>query len=412
MSFLPAAGTPARHALYVLLTCLLMSMAARGTLDSYAVFLLPISREFGWERTAVSGVYSVSFLVIGSIGPVVGFLFDRFGPLRLYCGGLALGLTALLVAAQTQHLWHLYLSLGLLRGLGVACLGSVPSAGLLSRWYRERLNTALALANASGALGMMVFAPLAQTLIDQIGWRHAYVVLALVFVLLTPFLLLVHRIRAVDGHPEYRRAGARGDGSPATRSLGVAQALRLPAFWGLPFTFAMTGLGMYAVVLQTPAFLNEIGYTPQEAARAFGTVGLLAPLGMVGFGWFGDRFGRRIAVLVSYACTMAGIACLIPLSQGPSWFWLPLFVLFFGGSFGSRGPAITAIAASIFRGPAFGRIFGLVTIGMGIGGGAGAFVGGLLHDLTGGYLAGQVFALFAVACGALPFLVVRALARA
>jgi len=410
MPRLPAAGSPGRHALYVLLTCLLMTMVGRGMLEAYAVFLLPISQSFGWERTAVSGVYSVAFLVIGTSGPLVGLLFDRWGPLRLYALGLACAVAALVIAAHAQSLWHLYLSLGLLLGVATAATGQVPSAAMLSRWYRGRLNTALSLNNASGAMGILLLAPASQSLIDGIGWRQAYLVLVSVFVLLVPLLLLVHRTRAGEGHPEYRRPPVRPDGSAAA-SVGVRQALRMPAFWALPYTFAVTGLGMYSVTLQTPAFLIEVGYSPATAAQAFGLVGLMAPIGMLAFGWLGDRIGRRRAMLLSYGFTLAGIGCLMMLAAGPSALWLAGFVLLFGCSFGSRGPAVSAIAANIFRGPSFGRIFGFVTIGAGIGGGGGAFAGGFWHDLTGGYMAGQIFALCAIACGVLPFLTVKELAR-
>ena len=93
---LPPAGTPGRHALHLLAICLLMTLVARGVTETYAIFLLPLSQAFGWERTAVSGVYSVTYVVVGTAGPAVGWLFDRWGPMRLYLLGIGcmLGLTA------------------------------------------------------------------------------------------------------------------------------------------------------------------------------------------------------------------------------------------------------------------------------------------------------------------------------
>jgi MFS family permease len=412
---MPSLAWPARHptatALLVLALCFAANMVGRGTIDAYPVFMLPLEQEFGWARTEASGVYSLAFTVVGTVGPLIGFAFDRFGPARMYLAGIALLFGASLIASRADTIWEFYLTVGVLYGLGLACLGPVPMATLLSRWFSRRLNTALALAYASGGLGLLVMAPTAQVLIDQLGWRDAYVVLAVLVLGLLPVPLLIWWLRAADGSPEHRERSTVRPGEPALSGITLAQALRMGAFWGLVWTFCFTGIGMYTVILQTPAYLVEVGYTPQQAASAFGLVGLLAPIGMVVFGALADRYGRRRMVLVSYAFTVFGIFCLAQLLRGPSLVWLAGFVGFFGISFGSRGPAISTIAAAIFRGPWMGRIYGFITIGMGLGGGIGSALGGVWHDLTGGYLVGMIFAMVMVSAGSLPFFVVARIAR-
>jgi predicted MFS family arabinose efflux permease len=92
---------------------------------------------------------------------------------------------------------------------------------------------------------------------------------------------------------------------------------------------------------------------------------------------------------------------MLALVQGPHddvWMWL--FVLLFGGSQGSRGPMISTLATLRYRGANFGRIYGLISIGTGLGGFLGAWIGGLLHDLTGGYGAVMIFAACALALAA------------
>jgi predicted MFS family arabinose efflux permease len=81
-------------------------------------------------------------------------------------------------------------------------------------------------------------------------------------------------------------------------------------------------------------------------------------------------------------------------------FWLWTFVLLFGGSMGSRGPMISTLATLRYRGAHFGRIYGLIAIGMGLGGFLGAWIGGVLHDLTGGYAAVMVLSVVALATAA------------
>lgn len=401
-----------RVALAILAACFLLNMANRGMMDAYAVFLLPITREFGWDRTSVSGVFSVGYLVVGLSGPLIGWVLDRFGPARLYMLGIACQLGALLTAAHATELWHFYVVYAVLTGVAVACLGVVPIAAVISRWFRERLTTALALAYSSGSFGMLAIAPLAQALIDRFGWRGAYLGLAGLMLLTAPCALLIVLLKAGEGRPDYRvRPAGAAAGQPA-EGMSVREAFRSWTFWGLIWAFCLTGIGMYAISLQTPAYLQENGFSAQFAAQAYGALGLMAPIGMLGFGWLGDRIGRRNAVLGSYALTLAGVALAYAIGLWPTALAVGLFVLAFGTSFGSRGPAISGIAATVFRGRNMGRIYGFVTIGMGLGGGLGAWFGGFWHDLTGGYGFGLAFAFIALSLGALPFVFVRQMARA
>ena len=171
-------------------------------------------------------------------------------------------------------------------------------------------------------------------------------------------------------------------------------------FWALTSSFALTSVGIFSLVPQTMVYLLERGIDGPYAARALAVAGLLTPLGMVGFSWLADRGGRRLAALLAYACSIAGVGALA-LVRGPAddvWLWL--YVLLFGGSMGSRGPMISTLATLRYRGAHFGRIYGLIGIGMGLGGFLGAWIGGVLHDLTGGYAAVMVLSVAALALAA------------
>lgn len=408
-----AAGS-ARVAVLVLAFCFLANMLVRGVLEAYAVFLLPISDSFQWSRAEVSGVYSLAFLVIGFSGPVVGELFDRWGPLRLYLCGILAASTACLLGSQVQNLWQLHLVLGVCLGIGGACVGVVPMAALLRRWFKARLNSALAIGHTSQGVAILVLVPSSQYLIDGVGWRTAYAVLAVVVVaVLLVMATLVPWRRVERGSPAIvsRTVGA-SEATLPEHGPTVKEAIRMPAFWGIIASYLFTGIGMFTVSLQGPAFLISVGYTPTTAAEAIGLVGLLVPVGMLSFGWLGDRIGRRRVVLISYAGTLTGIAALLFLHEGPNLAALAVFVIGFGLTFGSRGPAISAIAASLFGGRNFGRIYGIVSIGMGGGSATGAWFGGFMHDFTGDYFAGQCIAMLSVAIGALPFVLVQRIARA
>lgn len=404
-----------RTALIILFFCFATNTILRGTQDSYAIFLIPIAADFGLLRGEVSSVYSLTYAVVGLSGPIVGSLFDRWGPKRLYLIGITAGITGCLAASKIGSLWQFYLVLGLLFGFGAACVGFVPMAALLSRWFSARLNTALAIGHASHGIGMLLLAPTAQYLITIFGWRDAYIILGGLGLVLLPLFFIVPWSSAKLGHPKIRSQNPQlwteNHKGMKTNDITLFQAVKRKAFWGLIMSFFFTTLGMFTVVLQTPAYLIWVGYSPQEAANAFGLLGLLLPVGMVTFGWLGDRIGLRRTVLISYTGTFLGILAVSTLRSGPSAIALTLFIFLFGSTLGSRGPAMSTIAAFIFGGAHFGRIFGFITVGMGIGGATGAWLGGFLVDVTGNYLTGQIIAMGAILCSSLPFMLIREMAK-
>jgi MFS family permease len=142
-------------------------MFGRGLGDTYAVFILPLEREFGWTRSQITGVYSVYLLVNGFTAPLVGLVFDRLGPRWVYGAGVACLGAAFFFASGLSDLWQFYLFIGVLVGLGVSLNGMVPGSALLSRWYRKRLSTAIGIAFAGVGVGTLVFVPLAQYLITH-----------------------------------------------------------------------------------------------------------------------------------------------------------------------------------------------------------------------------------------------------
>src|SRR3954452_9966845 len=197
----PDHGTP-RLALVVLgLTFLLMALA-RGMSETFTVFLLPISIEFGWDRAQTVSVYSIGALCVGLAAPFVGRLFDHSGPRAVYAIGLILLGAGFSVAAFARELWQLQICIGLAAGLGSAWLGQVTGALLVSRWFGPRLPTALAVVASAAGAGVLLLVPLAQVLVDQAGWRGAYHILGGVMLAgIVPLVLLPWpRITAGAGH--------------------------------------------------------------------------------------------------------------------------------------------------------------------------------------------------------------------
>jgi MFS family permease len=390
----------------VLAACFALNMFGRGLGDTYAAFLLPLEREFGWTRSELTSVYSIYLLVNGFTAPLVGMVFDRLGPRWVYGAGMTSLGAAFFLAGGLSSLWQFYIFIGVLVGLGVSLNGMVPSSALLARWYRERLSTAIGVAFSAIGVGTIVFVPLAQYLISEHDWRQAYRILGIGLLALVPLVLILPWSRFAAGNRAYRHEGRH---KQAGEGWTPRRALRTPVFWGLAAVFFFTATAMFSVVVQLVAFFVDAGFSPLAAATAYGLLGLMSALSVMSSGFLSDRFGYRQTVTASFLGTAAGMAVLLVMTSLPSAFLLVLFVGLFGLCMGTRGPIVSSISARTFAGPHVATIYGGIYAANALGAGFGAFMGGVLHDLTGGYRVGLGVALVFVALAAAPFWTVPAL---
>lgn len=380
-------------------------MLGRGLGDTYAVFLLPLEREFGWTRSQVTGVYSLYLLVNGFTAPLVGLLFDRLGPRWVYGAGVASLAVAFLFASGIDTLWQFYLWIGVFVGLGVSLNGMVPASALLSRWYRARLSTAIGIAFSAVGVGTLLFVPVAQYLVSHYDWRMAYRVMGVTLAVAVAVVLLLPWKRFAGGNPDFHRSGGKGTAEGA--SLG--SAIRTPVFWGLCQVFFCTATAMFSVLVQLVAFFIDAGYSPLTAATAYGALGMLSAASVMASGFLSDRFGYRQTVTVSFVGTGLGMLLLVAITLAPTTALLAAFVAVFGLCMGVRGPIVSSVGAKYFAGPKVATIYGVIYACNALGAAFGSFMGGVLHDLTGGYRAGLTVALVFVVLAALPFWMIRAL---
>jgi len=392
-------ATPVAMAATVLVLCFAFNFVGRGVGDTYMVFLLPLEQEFGWHRSQMTSVYSALMVVSGLAAPLGGMVFERWGPRLLYASGLTLLGSGYFLASQATSLWQFYVCISLLGGLGVAAIGMVPAAALISRWFERRLSTAIGVAYAGFGCGSLLIVPLAQTLIDAEGWRHAYRVIGATLLVLLPLSLALpwRTIRA--GLPSLvapRHRSAAGAGP-------VRAALRDRTFWRLVQVMFFTAVGMFLIIVQSVAYLVDVGYTALQAATAFGAAGALSVVGVSSSGWLADRFGHRRAATLSFVGTFLGISLLLAMSYGASLAMLVAYVLLFGICQGARGPLAAGLSARLFSGPGQATIYGVIFACMSIGSGIGSLLAGALHDLSGGYRAGFVLSMVCVLLAALPF---------
>lgn len=362
-----------------------------GLFFSFPVFFVPLLEEFRWSRAATAATFSVSAIVQGLLSPLVGALVDRFGPRRIIVAGAAmLGISSVL-ASRIAALPDLYLIVGVLAAAGVCGAGWVPAAALIAQWFAHRRGSVMGLAFSGMGVGILTVGPLAQWLISSHGWRNAYLVLgAGALVLLVPLTWFGIR----DAPHARRPASERGHdaGAPADRTIGMRTALTSRAFWALFFAYLFTPLAVFPVVTHQVAFAVDHGVPRLFAAGIFGLTGFMSIVGRIVFGTAADRIGRPLSATLSYGCTAAGILALLSLETWRQAAPLYAYALLFGLGFGARGPIITAMASHLFRGRRFGAIYGVLSIGNGIGGAIGPWFAGALYDSSGSYRAAFLLA--------------------
>jgi MFS family permease len=398
---LPKISPHTRTALTVLGICLLLNLIGRGTADTYVVFLLPLEQDLGWTRSEMTSVYSIYLLVNGLSSPVVGMLFDRWGPRALYTCGMTSLAGAYLLAPQVHTLWQFYATIGAMTGIAAASLGMVPSSSLISRWFRERLSTAISVAFAGIGLGALFIVPGVQYLLQTHGWRDTYQIMGSALLALVPIVFFLPWKRYAQGHPEYLQL--KKSSSVDGRDWTVAAAMKTRMFWGLVWVFFFTSVGMYTIMVQTVVYLVEQGFSPIVAATAFGFSSMLSVFGMLGTGAIADRIGPRRIISLTFVGSITGVSILLLMSWFPMQGSLIAFVLIFGICQGARGPIVSSISTRLFTGNHVAGIYGVIFASNAVGAGLGSLMAGLLHDFSGSYRPSFVFSVCALFIAGLPF---------
>jgi MFS family permease len=411
---MPAARLPGHPALvpWIVVGAVWVTLAiASGLYFSFPVFFVALLEEFGWSRGATAAAFSISSIVQGVLSPVVGMLVDRLGPRRVMLAGACLLGGACVLSSRVGSLWSLYLLVGVLAAAGVCAVSWVPSGALIARWFAERRGSMMGLAFSGMGAGVLVVGPLAQWLIAGHGWRAAYVVLGTgTLIALVPLIAL-----GVRDAPAAAPGPAGADPEPARQPAAgreVRDALRTPAFWALFFAYLCTPLGVFPVVTHQVAFAVDQGFPRLFVAGIFGLTGMFSVVGRIVFGIAADRIGRATSATISYGCTAVGTLCLLGLELWPHAAALYAYALFFGLGFGARGPIITAIASHLFPGRRFGVIYGIMSVGNGIGGAIAPWFGGAVHDVTGSYRIAFLVAVGFCALGSACFWLARPPRRA
>ncbi len=394
---------------------------AFGVWYSFSVLYIAIIKDFGWQRATTAGIFSLFTISHYLCAFLTGWLIDRFGPrLVIPFGALWLAISLSLLT-RADSLRDFYLFYGVLAAIGVSLIGFVPHATFLPRWFSRRRGLAIGLAMAGVGVGMLTVPPFMQQMISRYGWRQAYQILAIIVLFAIPINLFFQRRdpaqiglqpdnlkinsdrdRALiktaytDTSKDLNKQDANKsklhtvasriiDPQWAATDWTSRGALKTNRFWYLAAGFFLGPFAIQGVLLHAVAGLVDGGMTAEKAAATFGFLGICGSVGKITLGFFGDRWNRETANTVGMVAATLGVTALASVKLQPH--LLPwIFALCFGFGYGAVAPLFPAIAADIFQGKHFGRIFGLLSLNLGFGGAAGAWFAGYIFDQSASYL--------------------------
>ena len=345
---------------------------------SFSVFFAEFVLVEGWSNEAAAAVFSLNMLVFAATAPLAGIALDRWGPRPVFALGVCLMTAGLWLSSRANSLSDLMLSYGVIEGIGLGITGLGPVASVVAGWTTPaRRGRALGIAFAGTGLGSLIFVPLANLLIDSIGWRDAYLALSLVC-LLVLFPLMVIGLRKPP------QALSQQFQSPAAR-LNWRALLRNPVFWALMIAAVMTMGPVRSLTVHQIAYMESVGVERAAAANVVGLAGLLTSGFFIGLGWVSDRFGRATAFTIGAAGLFGAVGMLVVIRAVDTPLALFLYALLFAIGEGARSSQTTALASDVFQRQGLGLINGLVGGLGGLGAALGPWLVGRLRDESGSY---------------------------
>lgn len=353
-----------------------------GTVYSWSVYRKPLSEQYGWSITEVTLTFSILIVIAGLTAFLGGLWMRRVGPRRvavsagiLYGGGVALS------SLSAGHLSLLYLTYGLMGGIGLG-LGYIVPIATLAKWFPDRRGFISGLAVTGVAGGSLIASPIAAKLIEAIGVLDTFAVAGAAYLVIVVGGGLVLRDPPVDYCPH--------GWSPSDQHLketessfdlrGALETWQWYVLWVIFFLNVTAGVGFISE--GAPMAQELVGVSSVTAAGLFATSFIGDAVGRVAWPWLSDAVGRQ-AVLATIFFTQALLFIGLSVIGSTALFTLigALILFAYGGSSGT----MAATTADMFGGRNLGAIYGLMLTAWGFGGVLGPLMLSALRESTGSY---------------------------
>ncbi len=356
---------------------------ALGSVYAWSVFRVPLSKQFGWSISEVTLTFTISIFVLGIAAFFGGLWLNRQGPrIVAVTGGALYGLGVFLASFSAHKLWWLYVSYGLIGGVGVGFAYIVPVAVLL-KWFPDRRGLITGIAVGGFGAGALIVAPLATQLIRSAGVLNTFAYLGVGYLVVTVAGgLFMHN--PPDGwKPEGWEPTRLEISQRAGHDYTLGEALKTWQFFALwLLLFLNTCAGISMISQESPIFQELTAVTAVAAAGMVGVVSIGNALGRVFWAWVSDLVTRRATFAIMFV-VQAFLFWFLPNIASASLMTIVAFVVLmcYGGGFGT----MPAFAADYFGPKNVGPIYGLMLTAWGCASAFGPLLIAHLREVDGSY---------------------------
>ena len=380
-----------RHVFYgwVMLGVGGLTFFATGPAQShiFSVYISPISHDLGISRTSISSAYAIATLAAALGLPYIGRLIDRFGVRRVVLSVAILFGFANIAFGHVTGLLTLALAFAALRFLGQGSL-ALSANYLVSQWFSQKRGIALSLTALGFSVSMALHPPLAQWLIDQVGWRASWFWLGIMtWLLLVPMIAILIQNRPEDLGLVPDGEAPPGKGSNLRRDdmnvgLSLRAAIRTPTFWIIAIGLSSLSMLVTGMFFHQVSVFSLQGLSAQTATRAFSISAVVMVISMPVFGYLLDRLPPRRMFASALLIMSASLLALAKVTDVPT---MILFSVVFGLANAGLQSHYTFMWPRYFGRRHLGSIQGAAqTIGI-IGASIGPLPMGIAFDLYGSY---------------------------
>jgi MFS transporter, OFA family, oxalate/formate antiporter len=368
---------------WAIATAGILLQIALGAVYAWSVFRTPLARQFGWSIPEVTLTFTISIFVLGVSAFFGGLWLNRRGPrIVALTGGVLYGLGVFLASFSDRGLWWLYLSYGVIGGIGLGFSYIVPVA-VLVKWFPDRRGLITGIAVGGFGAGALITAPLATSLIQTVGVLHTFAYLGVAFLIITVISGSFMQNPPDGWKPEGWIPTASEVSHRAKRDFTLGDALRTWQWWALwLLLFLNTSAGISVISQEAPLFQELARVSAVVAAGMVGAVSLGNALGRVFWAWASDVITRKATFFVMFL-VQAVLFWFLPGITSASVLTVVAFIILlcYGGGFGT----MPAFAADYFGAKNVGPIYGLMLTAWGFASAFGPLLIAYMRQANGTY---------------------------
>ena len=356
---------------------------ALGAVNAWSVFRGPLVKQFGWTISEVTFTFTISVFVLGIAAFFGGLWLNRSGPrVVALVGGVLYGVGVFLASFSADKLWWLYLSYGLIGGIGLG-FGYIVPVTVLVKWFPDHRGLITGIAVGGFGAGALVTAPVATELIQNVGVLSTFAYLGIAYLFVTVVAGLFMQNPPEGWKPEGWTTTTSQTSQRAVRDYTLGEALKTwqwYALWLLLFLNTFAGISIIAE--EAPFFQELVGVKAVVAASMVGIASIGNAVGRVFWAWVSDVITRRATFFVMFVIQVL-LFWFLPTVTA---IWLMTLLTFvvlmcYGGGFGT----MPAFAADYFGSENVGPIYGLMLTAWGCASIFGPLLIAHLRQTTGSY---------------------------